>query len=282
MIGRRMVTATAVIAAVAAGGVAGAMIGIPALSGASTTSTTAPKSAKAPNAKHLHRGFGPAFGAGNGVLAAGADALHLSTADLLKKLSDGKTTIADVATQQHVALQDVIDAMDAVAKTDISNMVNNPFPKAPSLKGGPDGPDGPGFAGPGIGVPGFGRRGAVLGGDSFAGAAKDLGITTKELMTDLGAGKSIADIAKTKHIDVDTLIGKLVDAAKSKLDAAVKAGHLDQARATKIEAGLKDSITKLVNGTFPMGGRHFGGRFGPGLRGPAGGPGPAASTAPVA
>ena len=41
-------------------------------------------------------------------------------------------------------------------------------------------------------------------------------------------GQSIADIAKAKNVDVDTLIGTLVTDAKSKIDAAVKAGHLPQ------------------------------------------------------
>ena len=56
------------------------------------------------------------------MLDAAAKALNLSTEDLLEKLSDGKTTIADVAKQQHVDLQTVIDAMEAVAKHDISKI----------------------------------------------------------------------------------------------------------------------------------------------------------------
>lgn len=273
MIGRRMITATAVIAAVASGGIAGAVIGIPGLSGASTTSTSAPKTAKVPDKDHARHGFG-VFGAGKGVLDAGAKALNLTTADLLKKLADGKTTIADVATQQHVPLQTVIDAMDAVAKADITDMVNNPFPKQPSFKGGKGGP---GFGGFG----GHGGRGFGFGGGSFGDAAKALGIAPKDLMTDLAGGtKSVADIAKSKNINVDTLITTLVNNEKTDLAAAVKAGHLKQDVETKIEAGLKDRITKFVNGKFKMG-DHFGGKFGPGHGGPMGGSGPKATTAPA-
>src|SRR5689334_7299191 len=123
MIGRRWIAGTAVVAAVAAGGVAGALIGIPGISGASTGSssststTTTPNGSQPKDATHAwgHRGrFGGAFiGADKDVLAAGAKALHLSTEDLLAKLSDGKTTIADVAKDQGVPVQDVIDAMAA-------------------------------------------------------------------------------------------------------------------------------------------------------------------------
>ena len=142
MIGRRMVAVSAVIAAVAAGGVAGAILGIPGSSGASTgssstTSTSMPAPGAGPHVRGLHGGFGPAIGADKDVLDAAAKALKLSTKDLLSKLSDGKTTIADVATQQGVSVDDVIAAMEKVADTDISNLVNNPFPGPPSFKGGP-------------------------------------------------------------------------------------------------------------------------------------------------
>jgi hypothetical protein len=253
-----MIAAGTVVAAVAAGGVAGALLGIPGLSGAATTSTTAPKSSEAPEAPGIREHFGPFMGAGPDVLDAGAKALKLSTAALLSKLSDGKTTIADVAKQQNVDVQQVIDAMAAVAKTDITKMVNNPLPAGPSFE---HGPGGLGF--------GFGFRGGARS-DSLGAAAKALGITTKELLTDLGNGQSIADVAKAKHIDVNTVIDTLVSDAKSKVDAAVKAGDLTQDQATKIETDLKAHITDLVNNAHPKGGGRFGHwRFGPDGPGPA-------------
>ena len=243
MIGRRMVAAATVVAAVAAGGVAGALIGVPGLSGAATTpSSTTPKSSDAPDARGFRGHFGPVFGGKHDVLDAGAKALGLSTEDLLSKLSDGKTTIADVAKQQNVDVQTVIDAMDAVARADITDMVNNPFPMPPKFPG-----------------PGFGFRGG-LHGDPISAAAKALGVTTQELLTDLRNGQSIADVAKTKNVDVSTLIDTLVADAKSKLDAAVKAGDLTQDEATKIESTLKEHITNLVNNTHPKGEGRFGHR----------------------
>ena len=291
MFGRRTVSAIAVVAAVGAGGVVGALIGIPGSSGASTSATTQkstdgqkpPDTDKGPR---FGAGFGPALGADKDVLDAGAKALHVSTADLLKKLSNGKTTIADVAKDQNVNVQDVIDAMAAVAKTDITNLVNNPFPAFPNFKGGPLGPD--------VIGPGFGFGGGMRD-DTFGAAAKALGITEKELLADLGNGQSIADVAKAKHVSVDTVIGAIVTDTQSQIDAAVKAKHLTQDQATKLESNLKDRITNLVNNTGPSGPGKFGhfgrgfrsggpGGFGPGGFGPGGpgGPGGSSSAAPAA
>jgi hypothetical protein len=261
MIGRRLVAGTAVVAAVAAGAVVGALIGVPGMSGASTapTSTTT----KANDAPHI-RGVGPFIGAGKDVLDAGAKALNLTTEQLLTKLRDGKTTIADVAKQQNVDVQTVIDAMAAAAKSDITDMVNNPLPVPPKFEGGFKG-------GPGLG---FGHRGGGVFGGKLDGAAKALGITTDQLMTDLRNGQSIADVANAKNVDLNKVIDAMVSDAQSEIDAAVKDGHLTQDEATKLKQDLKSHITDLVNNARPKGESHFGPDgggpgFGPGRWGPA-------------
>lgn len=255
MIGRRLVAGTAVVAAVAAGGLVGALIGVPGLSGAATSPTST--TIKANDAPRL-RGGGPFIGAGKGVLDAGAKALNLSTDQLLTKLRDGKTTIADVAKQQNVDVQTVIDAMAAVAKSDITDMVNNPLPAPPSFAGGKGGP---GF--------GIGHRGGGMLGNKLDAAAKALGITADQLMTDLRNGQSIADVAKAKSVDVNKVIDAMVSDAQSGIDAAVKDGHLTQDEATNLKKDLKSHITDLVNNTRPKGEGHFG----PGGGGPGFGPG---------
>jgi hypothetical protein len=266
MIGRRFVAASVVIAAVAAGGVVGAVIGIPGISGASSspTSTTTPQSKAAPNDGRHFRGFpGPSLGAGKDVLDAAAKALKLSTTDLLQKVSDGKTTIADVAKQQNVDVQTVIDAMTAVAKDDISKLVNNPLP-TPFGKGG----KGPGRSG----MPGLGIRDSLR--SSLDTVAKALGISSTDLRAALAEGQSVADIAKSKNVDLNTVIDALVNDTTSKIDAAVKAGHLSQDRATKLKSSLKEMITKALDNKYSVGGGRFGrgdrsGKhgFGPGAKG---------------
>ena len=119
MFRRRVIAPLAVVVAVLAGGVVGAVLGVPALSGAQESTTTQPATSPA----------GPHEGRGGGELAAAAKALDLTTQQLLDKLSDGKTTIADVAEQQHVDINTVIDAMAAADRQRIEDIVNNPLPK---------------------------------------------------------------------------------------------------------------------------------------------------------
>src|SRR5262249_37599143 len=108
-----------------------------------------------------------------------------------------------------------------------------------------------------------------------------LGITAAQLRTQLAAGKSLADIAQAQGKTVAGLKDALTAAAKTRLDAAVKAGKLTQAQADDLPSKLTSHLADLVNGTFA--GRDHGGRgFGPGGFGPGGAPGQAPSDDPSA
>jgi len=93
----------------AAGGIAGALLGIPGVSGAQTPTTTAPAAQQpAPPPPD-----GPGGGCHGGPgLDAAAKALDMSVDDLRTQLRDG-TTIAAVAKAKGVDVQKVIDAMVA-------------------------------------------------------------------------------------------------------------------------------------------------------------------------
>ncbi|NHC16391.1 hypothetical protein [Motilibacter deserti] len=126
---------------------------------------------------------------------------------------------------------------------------------------------------------GFGGRGLGFGAglDTAAGI---IGVTADELRTQLEAGKTLAQVAEANGVSQDTLVDKLVAAAKTELADAVKAGKLTQAQADSISADLETRITERVTSTRPLGGRgghHFGG-------GPKGGSSttPAPSTSPSA
>jgi len=123
----------------------------------------------------------------------------------------------------------------------------------------------------------LGRLGAI----ALDPAAKALGISTDELKTDLAKGQTIAQIAKSKNVDLNKVIDALVADASSRIDAAVKAGHLAQSQADNLKTKLKAVITMTVNNAFPKGpsGGGFGGRFGFPGRGGFGGP-PSTPTAP--
>jgi hypothetical protein len=231
MMQHRLVTGIAVVAAVAAGGVGGALIGVPGLSGAQPFPASATNTATADGTKPV----GPMRGE-SALLDAAAKALNLTTQQLADKLSDGKTTIADVAKQQNVDLNKVIDAIASADRARIGDIVNKPWPKF-----GP-GPGGERHGGFGIGL-----------GAGLDSVAKALGISTADLKTDLAKGQSIAQIAKSKNIDVNKVIDALVADASARIDQAQKDGHLTQAQADKAKTDLKTRNTDLVNNGFPKG-----------------------------
>ena len=250
MIGRRIGIPLAVaVGAVAVGGVAGALIGVPGFSGASTTVVQTPSQKQGSGRGRM---CGP-----KADLDAAAQALKLRPEQLRDKVSDGKTTIADVATQQHVPLDDVINAIAAGDRKCIDDFVHNPLP----IRGG----HGMGF--------GWGRAALGAARGELDAAAKALNMKPEDLLQQLRDGKSIADVAQHQHVAVNNVINAMVDAANARIDKAKDAGKLSNEQADKLKAGVKDAITAFVNGEGPG---HFGfgkfGHMGPGRWGPSGQP----------
>jgi DNA-binding CsgD family transcriptional regulator len=100
----------------------------------------------------------------------------------------------------------------------------------------------------------------------IAEAATALGMTEAELKTELQAGKSIADVAKAKNIDLDTVIAKLTAAFKAHLDEEVASGKHTQAEADAKLAEFSTRVTTMVNAPgLPMHGGKGG--HGPGGKG---------------
>jgi hypothetical protein len=111
----------------------------------------------------------------------------------------------------------------------------------------------------------------------LAGVAKTLGITEEALKAELTSGKSIADVAKAKNIDIATVIAAMKTEFKAHLDAEVASGEHTQAEADAKLAEFDARATKMVNtaGLPPRGEGH-----GPGGRGGMkGGPGAIGSEA---
>lgn len=272
MMRSRLVTGIAVVAAVAAGAVGGAIIGVPGLSSA----TPFPQNARTAATEGTNPA--PHVMRESPLLDAAAKALNLTTEQLLTKLSDGKTTIADVAKQQNVDINSVIDAMTNADKARIGDIVNQPWPK-PGFGFGKGA--GAGAPMPGVPMPGGPAGPAVIGGGlgrfgsaAFDSVAKALGITTDELTADLAKGQSIADIAKAKNVDINKVIDTLVGDATAKIDQAVTDKHVTQEQADKLKSMLKTVITNLVNNGFPKGLHHAGFGFGFGFGGHKGFGGP--------
>ena len=106
-------------------------------------------------------------------------------------------------------------------------------------------------------------------GAGLGAAAKALGMSEGDLLTQLRSGKSLAAVAKAKGVDVQKVVDALVAEAKQRLADGVKSGRLTQAQADQRLKNLTARITAKVNATRPDRPGGFG-RFRPG--GP-GGPG---------
>jgi hypothetical protein len=116
-------------------------------------------------------------------------------------------------------------------------------------------------------VGGFVRLRGV--GDVFGAAAKKIGVTEDALKTALRNGQSIADVAKSKHVDPNAVVATMVAAAKTDLDQAVKNGNVSaSAEQTQLNR-LKTMFTTVVNAKTPHG-FGFGFRFGHRFRGQGG------------
>jgi ribosomal protein S20 len=227
----RVLAAAALTAGLAGGGI----LGVTAVAGAQTGDQPPAEADRPPG------GHGPA-------LDAAAKALNLSVDDLRSKLEGGKT-IAQVAREQGVDVQTVIDAMvaDATAHIDqavqdgkltadqanerkanlqdrITQLVNEGKPK------------------------GEGPRGH---GPKLDAAAKALGVSTDDLRGQLRDGKTIAQVADDRNVDKQKVIDAMVADATDHIDRAVKDGKLTADQANERKSGLKDRITTLVNDGKP-------------------------------
>jgi hypothetical protein len=99
----------------------------------------------------------------------------------------------------------------------------------------------------------------------LAVAATALGMTEAELRTELEAGKSIAQVAETKNVDLQVVVDALIAQHKAHIAEHVAEGKLTQAQADEKLANLETRVTEMVNKTgLPMKG-------GPGGKGGHGG-----------
>jgi polyhydroxyalkanoate synthesis regulator phasin len=104
---------------------------------------------------------------------------------------------------------------------------------------------GPPAFGPGLGMPNPFFHG-------LDAAASYLGLTEQQLESRLESGKTLAHIARAEGKSVDGLKAAMVKDAKSKLDAAVKAGKLTRADEQKVLKDLEQRIDDLVNGQLRL------------------------------
>jgi hypothetical protein len=215
------------------------------------------------------QGFGFEFFGFGGEFQVIADTLGVDLATLRTDLQGGKT-IADIAKDKNVELSAITDAIvakqadnlktavtdgrltqaqadaqTALMKANLDALYNRKF-ELPQTSGN---------------RPDFGQRANPV----LDVIAEALGEDSAALQTDLKAGKSIADIAKDKNVELSTVVDAVVAQRQTALTTAVTNGQLTQEQADAQIALLKADL----NAAFaqPMTGRggFFGGRgdFGP-------------------
>jgi hypothetical protein len=106
---------------------------------------------------------------------------------------------------------------------------------------------GPGGMGKGFMGPRMGRMGGRSG--SLVSVATDkLGMTAQDLMTELRNGKTIADVAKEKNMDLQVIVDAYATQLKTSLDKAVADGRITQKMADwTLEQAKKNATDQLSN-----------------------------------
>jgi polyhydroxyalkanoate synthesis regulator phasin len=208
--------------------------------------------------------FGPGhFGHAMGIeLDAAATYLGMTESDLRTQLESGKS-LAQIAKDKGKSVDGLVQALYDAAKKQLDDLVSagkltkdeetnilSDLKQRLTDHVNDTHPVGPGFG--------------HFGFADLDAAATYLGLTADELRTQLQSGKSLAQIAKDKGKSVDGLVQALYDAAKTKLDQAVKDGKISKDDETKVLADLKTRLTDVVNRTGPpFGDRMFRDGFGP-------------------
>ena len=101
-----------------------------------------------------------------------------------------------------------------------------------------------------------------------ADVAKALGITAKELRTQLKSGKKLSAIASSKGKTLDDVKAAVKAALKTRLDKAVADGKLTQAQVDERLSHVDDFVDAMESGKKPP--RPAGGMGGPGGPPPVG------------
>ena len=211
-----------------------------------------PKGAAAPEGW----GWGPMVPLG--FSEAVAEALGMGVEALQADLRDGKT-IADLAEEKGVDLQDVKDAADAARKTAVRDGIEQAIKDGKltreqadwMLDGLESGYAVRGRFGRG-GFPGFGYPAA--GQTGLEAAAEALGMTVDELSLQLWGGRTLVDLAERQGVvldDVQSAIEASREAAmRAAIAQAVQDGKLTQEQADWLLRGLEGGYLGSGHGGF--------------------------------
>ncbi len=124
----------------------------------------------------------------------------------------------------------------------------------------------------------------AVGGFGLTAAAKYLGLSERQLLDQLSAGKTLDQVAKARGKSVAGLESALSSALRSRLQKAVADKQITSAQEQQILSGLSQRLNQEINGTYPGPGFRMHGSFRSSHRplGPPAGPGAVAPGSPPA
>lgn len=243
---KKFIAGVSAVAVIAAGGVA--LVGISsdaAVAQEGTVTEEAPATEHRPHDR-LHRG---ARG-----LARIADAIGISTVDLVNAINEG-STIAEVAEANGSSGDAVVAAMtedvaaridEAVASGDLSEdegaqkLATVTARLTELMDAEIDLPE-----------PGTVRR-IHRGLHGLAGAANAIGITVEDLVNSINEGNTIAEVAEANGSSGDAVVDAMVAAASERIDQAVESGRLTADEGEARLARLAERLTTFVNADLDL------------------------------
>jgi hypothetical protein len=92
------------------------------------------------------------------------------------------------------------------------------------------------------------HRGRHLRHHGLDAAATALGMTEADLLAALRDGQTVAQVAESKGVAVDTVVDAIVNEIETKLDAQVASGRLTQAQADEMLTRATERTKAFVNG----------------------------------
>ncbi len=146
------------------------------------------------------------------------------------KLTAGLKTAGNATIDEALKAQDITKAQADRLRQEVASGQYGFFGHGFGGDRGMGGP-GRGMGGRDMGGPGMGDRGFGGGQAIFDAAAKALGLSATDLQTQLRAGQTLDQIAKTKNVDIKTVQAAMLAALKTQLDQDVKDGRITQAQA---------------------------------------------------
>lgn len=242
-----------VVAAVAAGSIA---LALPAAAQDETQEDTSDTTTER-EVRHRH------FGALDTV----ADILGLDDAEVRDRLAGGES-VADIAGEQGVAIDDVVAALLAGAQSQLDDAVTGERltqdeaderlveieERVTAFVNGD--------------AELFGHRGFGVGcGIAVDELADVLGLETADLRSRLAEGATLAEIAADEGVSLADLEAAIEAQITERLEQAVADGAITEEEADERLAGLDERIDEMVNGEFPARGAGFGHGRGFGRRG---------------